>query len=649
MKIQIYKYLIYLALTSGIATNTTYAQNQERPIGANLTDLSPFGTLWMYTNALKQSSGWLIENASDENDPINFSSEITAHLLDQYFDANGYPLEIPFTTSGIEETAGKSLQTICLVLNGQPSPWFYPSGNYLLVFQGTGTILVQGDVDGESIEFTNEGQHIVSVSNPSALGLILKISESSVSDPIHNVQLIFPDYINSYQTEKFRQDFIDLIQPFHALRFMKPARTENNTIENWTDRTALTQFSYFLDVENDILLGMPYEDIFELSSLAEFDPWIPLPYRVNNDYVQNFALLVNNNLSNERSVYIEYSNEAWNPSYPETRTYMLEQGNALNLATSTNVEVAESEAVHRFYAKRMFEVFGILEANLTNPNQLIKVHGAQSDPFVADLVLEAFSLASVNPNDQLPDAIAPASYIGVYMFNDLADQGLNVCDHTALELLDTLTARIDREMAEALTRYSEVTQELGIDLFAYEGGQHVTEINFQPMDPCAEALVAEMNNLPEMENFICELFDNWYNVYDGKLFMFFNLAEGSDAFGSFGLLESQWQSRNDSPKWQGMENCVFEKSITSLGTNTQISQTIIYPNPIVNNEFFINNTKNENVELLLFSLSGSLLLQKTIVAQDEHHVKILERLNSGVYIAEIHTPNTIQKTKILIK
>lgn len=632
--------LLLVTLASG------HVKGQERPIGISMTDLSPTGTLWIYTNALKQSSGWLIENANDENDPINLSVEHTHPLQAGSFDNNGYPLQVPFSTSGYEATDSKSLQASCLVLNNQPSPWFYPSGDYLLLFEGTGQVNVSGDVDGEFSAYTVAGEHVVPVNNPTSLGLVLTISASSASDPIRNVRLIFPDYVDHYQTEKFRQDVVDLVQPFHVLRYVKPSRTENNTIEEWADRTQLSQFSYYFDVENAILTGMPYEDIIEFSNLAQISPWISVPYRANDNYMQNLAQLINTHLDESLNLYLEYTNEAWNPSFPLTRAYMLEQGNAQNLATSTHPEVAEFEAIHRFYSKRMFEMFSIFEHNLDHTDRLIKVHGAQSDPFAADLVLEAYGLETVNPNDQRPDAIAPASYIGVYMFNDLADQGLNVCDHSAHDLLDTLRAKVGWEMAEMLTRYAEITEELGVDLFAYEGGQHVTEINFQAMEPCAQDLVDEMNKLPEIEDFICELFDTWYQTYDGELFMYFNLAEAPDAFGAFGVLESQWQSSSESQKWQGLENCVFEGVATSVAPNTTNDQIKIYPNP-VKDQIQIRHTESIQ-SIAIYNLIGVAYLNIENVNLSYKALDIKE-LGPGQYFVKVVGESGAISTKKIIK
>lgn len=636
------KFSTYMVLLLSISVSS--AQNPERPIGANLTDLSPFGTVWIYTNSLKQSSGWLIENANDTDDPINFSSELTA-TLPIPMDAFGYPEMIPFSIEGHEEVEGKSLQLSCLVLNGQPSPWYYPEGEYLLVFEGEGEIQITGDVDNEFMRFDSEGEHIVPISNPTELGLIVTIVRSSADRPIQNIELIFPEYVENYQTNQFRADFIALVQAFDVLRFMKPSRAEYNNIEHWDDRATPDHFSFFFDQEDAILAGMPDEDIIALCNLAGIDPWISIPHMATNEYITALAELYNRELDETRQVYVEYSNEAWNPSYPSKYEWMLEQGNLHALATSEIPEVAEAEAIHRFYVKRMFEVFEIFRSVFENDNQFVKVHGTQSDPFVANLVLEAYDITSVNPNDDLPDAIAPASYIGVYLFNDLAEQNLNVCDHSASELLDTLRARIDWEMAEALTRFSEITNDLEIDLYAYEGGQHVTEINFQPMEPCAENLIAQMHDLPEMEDFICELMDSWYEDYDGELFMFFNLAEKPDAYGSFGLLQTQWQSTVESPKWEGLERCVFQTE-TPLSTTLDQKVFTIYPNP--NSLRMLNiSLRDPGSHLVIQDFTGRMVYQYSLLSGDSEHD--LSHLTNGVYTVKVFSENRKMTQKLILR
>ncbi|MEQ9404746.1 MAG: T9SS type A sorting domain-containing protein [Cyclobacteriaceae bacterium] len=619
------------------------SSQEERPIGVNLTDLSPFGTVWIYTNALKQSSGWLVRNANDEADPVNGSSELRAELFEA-FDSVGYPLEVPFQ-SNHPQTMGKTLEVSCLVLNGQPAPYFYPSGNYLLIYEGQGSIVVQGDIDGGAMIFNVGGTYEVPVSNPTSLGLELIITSSLEADPVRNVQLIFPEYVDNYSSEKFRSDFIELVQSFDVLRFMKPLRVENNTVVDWSDRTTSYSFSYYLDVENQVLPGMPYSEIIELSNLTGTDPWICVPHMASDEYVDSLALLFHDNLEEERRVYVEYSNEAWNPAYPEKWQYMLDQGVLLNLATSTNEELAELEAIHRFYTKRSFEIFQIFNDTYLNADRVVRVHATQSDPFVADLIFDAYNLPSVNPNNLMPDAVAIASYIGVSMFDDFQVQNLEVCDHTAQELLDTLRMRINNEMIGLLERYATLSNERGIDLFAYEGGQHVTELNFQPMESCAEELVATMNRLPEMEDFFCEVFETWYETLDGELFMIFNLAERPDPFGSFGIFESQFQEVTTSNKWSGVERCGLFS--VPLAVDPGKADILLFPNP-TNGMISIRFQQRGEGEIRLLNLAGQLIYKRNVKDAEEIRINQPE-LVPGIYLIEWRTKVDIIRRKIKVQ
>ncbi len=618
---------------------------EERPIGANLTDLSPFGTLWIYTNSLKQSTGWLIRNSNDLSDPINGSSELTAQL-NEAFNSDGYPLEVPFQFDH-PETQGKSLEVSCLVLNGQPEPYLYPSGNYLLIFDGDGTLAIQGDVDGEYQEFSEAGEHTIPVSNPSTLGLELIITSSSSSNPIRNVRLIFPEYIDTYQEEKFRSDFIELASNFDVLRFMKPTRVEHNTVENWQDRPRTTSFSYYLDVEDQVLVGMPWEDVIEFSNQTDIDPWVCVPHMATDEYITSLATLFHADMEPERTLYLEYSNETWNPSYPQKWQYILDQGNMRNLGTSNNQELAEQQAIHRYATLRSLEVFNLFYQVYDDDRSIRTILGTQSDPFVADLVFEALELPEVNPLGLRPDAIAIASYIGVSMFDDFAEQNLDVCDHSAQDLLDTLIARVEPEMINFLERYNELTSATGIDLYAYEGGQHVTEINFQPMSTCAENLVAEMNRLPEMEAFFCRLLDTWYEQLDGELFMIFNLAERPDSFGAFGLLESQWQSTLESAKWNGVRNCALESAL-GLTFNTSKIEVAIYPNP-AKDRMTIINTSSSYWNFRLLNLLG----QEVYSGASKTNQLTLDFENilnaNGIYFLQINGVQGLSVHRIIVE
>lgn len=610
---------------------------QDRPLGVNLTDVSPFGTLWYYTNALKQSSGWLVYHQNDEEDPINLSSELTAELRTGYFGSTGYPLQVPFEVDALPELEGKSLIVSALVLNGQPEPYLYPAGTYQLSFEGTGVIAIQGDVDGEYMEAAVADSYPVPISRPTTTGLQLFILESDPNDPLRDIELIFPGYHEESEVPKYQDAFLDLAEQFEVLRFMKPLKSENNTILDFEDRSTSQDFSYFLDVENEILPGMPYEDVVEISNITGVDPWITIPYLASDDYVRATAALFNS-LDDDRRLYVEYSNETWNPAYPATRAYMLEMGEAL--ATSEIPEVAEFEAIHRYHAFRSLEIWQIFEEVLEESAQLVRVHGSQSDPYTADLVRDAYASERVNPEGRQPDVIAIAAYIGVTLFDDLREQNINICDHTPQQLLDTLVNRIDPELHEMVSRFRDLFGSSAIEVVAYEGGQHVTELNFQPMEPCAETLVAEMNQLPGMNAFFCQLLDTWYDDLEGGLFNVFNLAERPDAFGAFGLLKSQWQNPSSSPKWEGVMNCDTE---LPLDVNEMYLMSF-YPNPAFETLHF--RTK-EHGYFELISLAGNVILQGDLQV-GEHQIP-LEQITPGMYLLKSVFPSGTFVTKISIK
>lgn len=625
-------------LAATIALCLTYhSYSQDRSLGVNLTDVSPFGTLWYYTNALKQSTGWLVYHQDEEGDPINLSSELTAGLRSDYFDQTGYPMQIPFQVDAQPELEGKSLIVSCLVLNGQPEPYLYPEGIYQLSFEGTGVIAIQGDVDGEYMEVAVADSYPVPISRPTTTGLQLFILESDPGDPIRNVELIFPGYHEQPEAPKYQKAFLDLAEQFEVLRFMKPLKSENNTIVNFEDRSTTQDFSYFLDVENEILPGMPYEDVVEISNLTGVDPWITIPYLASDAYVRAAATLFNS-LDADRQLYVEYSNETWNPAYPATRAYMLQMGEGL--VTTDIPEVAEFEAIHRYHALRSLEIWEIFEEVLSESARLVRVHGSQSDPFTADLVRDAYASDLVNPEGRQPDVIAIAAYIGVTLFDDLRAQNINICDHTPQQLLDTLVNRIDPELNEMVSRFRDLFGSSAIEVVAYEGGQHVTELNFQPMEPCAASLVAEMNQLPGMNAFFCQLLDTWYGAYNGGLFNVFNLAERPDAFGAFGLLESQWQNTASSPKWEGVMNCESE---LLLNSNKEKAMEI-YPNPAAGS-FTVHTHFAGTYEFM--SLSGRIVKQGRLELGEE--LVVLDQVSPGIYLMKLHSSSGIFIEKVIVR
>src|SRR5205823_7580756 len=66
--------------------------------------------------------------------------------------------------------------------------------------------------------------------------------------------------------------------------------------------------------------GIAPEYMIELCNELNADMWVNIPYLAQDDFTVNFAKMVRDNLRPGLKVYVEWSNEVWNPS-PGFMTY----------------------------------------------------------------------------------------------------------------------------------------------------------------------------------------------------------------------------------------------------------------------------------------------------------------------------------------
>ncbi len=112
-----------------------YGQS-PRNVGVNLAEISPYASQIMFKDVMKQCSDWY---ACD----TNFTQF-------HYYDVGGTPVNIPVDSNGYPEYApfeinGQLLVPHVTMLNNQPDPFYYPSGNYTLIFEGVGRVRVHWD------------------------------------------------------------------------------------------------------------------------------------------------------------------------------------------------------------------------------------------------------------------------------------------------------------------------------------------------------------------------------------------------------------------------------------------------------------------------------------------------------------------------
>lgn len=589
--------------------NISHAQTQH-PIGTNIVGVVDWSEEFVFVDVMKQSRKWITHDAAPGSD---WSSGVEIPL-----GTNGYPLEIPYD-NGIDPPQG-----IRTVMYSGPNLGIYPSGNYRLVAEGTGQIRLRFATNGifqcpvDTLVFMD-----------SALGFVaLEILLSQVTDPIHNIRFIMPGYENVSETDPFYPPLLEFLEDFEAIRFMDWMKTNNSEVEEWADRNTVGNYSQTLKS------GVAYEYMIELSNLLQKDLWVNIPHRASDDFIIQFARLLRDNVDANLKIYVEYSNEVWNGSFLQNQ-YAADEGLALGYGGQP------WERSWKYTAKRSADIFQIFENEFTDDSRFIKVIPSQAaSPWVTNYILERFNETLYNPTQISADVIAIAPYFGGEVAKKIGDAGL-ASTITVEAILDSMELSLPKAF-ERMDGTKIVADNYGLDMIAYEGGQHLVAYYPYNEDPDYVAKLLDANRHPRMEDMYCTYFDYWYNA-GGGMFAHFSSHGNYSKWGAWGVKET-YEDVN-SPKYLALQNCVFDQTTTSNANVTLTSDAIqLLPNP-TDGLFRIVGTLadytievldvNGNIHQTINNASSSVTININTMPTGLYFIRISNQTNGAVSVEKI--------------
>lgn len=607
---------------------------QVNSFGMNFDSPSPFTTQWVFKDAMKQSAEWTVREFEEEEllgDIWVSQDSIAIPSL-----GTGYPQKVPF------EVNGRQYGVSTIMLSANPSPWYFPDGNYTLIFEGTGLIRLHGNL--ESMEFSRSGTHTVPITNPGETGVILEILSSDITDPIRNIQFFMPGFGHN-DDSPFHPDWMSFLSNFDVIRPMKALNVEYSNIQNWQDRTMMDYYTQY----DERGTGMALEYVIDLHNELGRDLYLNINYLANDAMVDSVATLVLNRLNPNLDIYLEYSNETWNSIYPVFE-YVMERGSELGLTDD------EFMAGQYFTVMRSVQVFEIFERVFdSEANRLIKVIPCWVEfPNIADSMLTSLSNPIINPNNVTVDKLAIGLYFGGEVGNNLVEAGRTAIATTD-EVLDSL--RADLDYAVSLTRaHKEVVDRFNIDLITYEAGQHLITNFFDP-DPVIGQTMNDANRDEEMYHIYRDFLREWTEI-SGDLNVLFSSVKSFTEFGSFGIKEHLDQPDQESPKMRAyldhidsLNTVTSNESFETLPSTIELSQN--YPNPF-NPSTTIQFTlpSSEQVRLEVFNTLGqkvAILVNNQIRSSGRHQVQFdASQLASGVYIYRLQAGNYTQTKRMLL-
>ena len=535
-------------------------------IGTNLSDWMDWSTEQPFINVFKTSRGWIPQA------PGVWDTGEQAKLdLDQ----NGWVRSLP---AAYDPTVRfRSVATI--LIDGASLTDFRQAGEYVVLYEGTGRI----DYGLGAVKNTaksSPGRDVINVDANNTGGILIIIAETDLKqtgDYLRNLRVVSSGKVCSddllafckvdndpaclraacssmeavVDSRLFHPVFLRTLAPYGTLRFMQPMSANvlggnYPPTVNGSDRSTLDSARWSNQK------GIPVEVAMALSSQIQSDPWVNMPHQASDDYIRQSARLAHDTLSPSRKIYVEYANEIWNTAF-SAGSWVERQGQA---AWPSAPDSAYTKRIN-WYGKRTAQMCDIWRSEWPGEeNRVICVLSAQAAntwTAAAALDCELWNQAPCQAHGIKALAIAP--YFGDYLGGVAAetelmawtadsDGGLNRL-FTELEYggqLSTGPSGGALALADQRVRlYAALVGSRGLELVAYEGGQHLAGTNNQQI----ANLFLAANRDPRMGEIYSAYLDNWHAA-GGKLFMSF-MSTGN---GSWGVLEKMTQLT--SPKYEAL-------------------------------------------------------------------------------------------------
>lgn len=507
------------------------AANSDSPLGTNVGAVTDSSPVWPFVDAMKTSRPWIsgTDGTWDDGRAIDV-------------DSNGWVRSLQ---------PGQVARTLMFWDLSHP----YPTGKYTVLYEGKGTLAYSGGARLDAAS-SSPGRDVLDVGTG---GIALVITSTDTSDPLRNIRVIMPggvcsnderrhcdastscdrgascrDFETAYQDQVFHPDFLKSLEKYRVLRFMDWEQTNSADERTWETRPKAEDARYTVN-------GVPLTVMIDLANRLHADPWFNIPHVADDTYVTEFAKTIRDGLASDRKAYIEHSNEVWNGAFPQS-SYLTERGLSSGLSDNP------FEASLRYHSKRSIEIFKIFETTLGEASRLVRVMGAQASNTWTSTTELDFQDAL-----QHTDAVAIAPYFGAELGGP--DQANRIRGMSPDALMDEIEARWLPQAADWVASQAEAAKQRGVQLVAYEGGQHLVGVNGAENDATLNALLDAVNRSPRMKTFYESYLQSWRDK-GGDLFVHYIDCGSYSKWGRWGALEFEGQPRADAPKFDALQTFI---------------------------------------------------------------------------------------------
>jgi hypothetical protein len=561
---------------SPVRAATSY--NANSAVGVNLAGVSYWTSEMPFLDNFKTCSGFSTHTVSG----AETNEEQYLNL-----DANGWPISL---TAVNEPTAQQFTQLSTLILRNMPSTpnGTYPAGQYVVRYQGQGTITYAFDAV-KVANLSTPGRDVINVATPTSGGIWITITST---DPNHtgnylkNIQVVKAEQENALLAgQVFNPYFLNTVRNFRVLRFMDWFNTNGSTLSSWASRPQQGYMTWGTPG------GVPYEVAVQLANAISADAWINIPVMADNNYITQFATLVHSQLGGTQKVYVELSNEVWNPGFPQ-----FAYANAQGQATWPNAG-SGADYGNNWYGMRVAQTCDIWKSIWgSDASRVICVMGSQNgNPWVATERL-ACSLWTGSGNAPCANhgigAVAIAPYFGYSVpsaWTSQPDGGLAM-------LFASLNTQNDPSIPAGgwiphiisqMAAYPPAIAQYKLPLIAYEGGQTFVSfphgMNANNTPNALTNLYVAANNDPRMQAAYAQYLAGW-KASGGQMFVHFNDISPYNQYGEWGALQSIMQTTSPlasaPPKWQALQGFISGSACWWQGCAGSIAVTPMAPSSL---------------------------------------------------------------------
>lgn len=408
----------------------------------------------------------------------------------------------------------------------------YPSGTYVVLYDGEGDIELTAPIG--VIKKTGQGRLEIEIDATKGM-LAIDVVATNPQNHLRNIRVIVPGFESSCQTNPWHPDFLKRWAGVACIRLMDMMATNNSTQEHWQDRPKVADASY---AEK----GVPAERLVDLANRLDADVWFCMPHQASDAYIKQFAIIVEGDLKPNLRAWLEYSNEVWNGGFDQYG-YAAEQGQALKLADD------EWNAAFHYNAHRSVAIFKIWQKVFENHDRIVNVIASQAaNAYLSEQLLNTGEVAA------FANVLAIAPYVSMNVPITPNDAGLSA-DKVAAWPLDKLFEYLNTialpESKKWIEESKKAANRFGVQLVAYEGGQHLVGIQGAENNDQLGGLLMQANADKKMGDIYTKNLTHW-QAAGGDLMCTFTSVEGWSKWGSWGLLQHAKETASDSPKFKAV-------------------------------------------------------------------------------------------------